>query len=293
MNRRRSAQAQVLLAATFFSTAGVFVGLIKTDLWSIIFWRSLFSLAFTSALMILAPTRHLTKPDRSSLLAVFFSASGMLVFVAALRLTSVANVAVIYGTLPLMTAMIAWLIVGERISRSTAFLCLQAAFGALVIFWGSTSSGLGLAGDGLALSMTVLMALMTIAMRNARSSALVIVASSNGLAALVGAVCSPSLAVDIGELGMLAGFALVQMTLGLLCYTAGSRLLPPAETALLTLAEMPMSAFWVWAAFGDSPPPLTLVGAAVILTAVIIKLNAPETRRSSNEVEVNGDTPGR
>ena len=292
MNRRRSAQAQILLAAIFFSTAGLFVGLIKTDLWSIVFWRSLFSLAFTSALMARAPGKHLTKPDRSSLLAVMCSASAMVVFVAALRFTSVANVAVIYGTLPLMTAGMAWLILKERVPRPTGLLCLEAAFGALVIFWGSSSSGLRLAGDGLALLVTGLMALMTIALRNARSSGLMIVALSNGLAALVGALCSPSLTVDVGELGILACFALVQMTLGLLCYTAGSRLLPPAETALLTLAEVPMSALWVWAAFGDAPPMLTFVGAAVILTAVVINLTAPVARQTFDEDDVNGDTPG-
>ena len=285
MNSRRRGQVQVLMSAVFFSTAGLFTGVIDAGIWTIIFWRSLFALLFAIALMAAMP-RRATSLDMSGVAAAVLSAGAMLSFISALRLTSVANVAVIHGSLPLLTALLGWLTVRARVRPADVLLCVMAGLGATLIFSGSVSSGLRLAGDALALLMTFLMAMMTIAFRYSASSSLLLVALSNGLAVLAGAWGAPalSISISIGTAGLLACFALVQMTLGLLCYAAGSRLLLPAETALITLFEVPLSALWVWLAFDEVPLPLTVAGAAIILTSVLVHLVTPINRQ--------GDRPG-
>ncbi|WP_431323394.1 DMT family transporter [Rhizobium sp. YTU87027] len=282
MSLERQAQAYVLLSAVLFSTAGLFMGLIDTGVFAVVFWRSLFAVAFTCTLMSFVPDRGSIKPDSAGLAASLLSAAAMLAFIPALRLTFVANVAVIHGSLPLLTSLLAWLTIRDRIALSTAGLCGMAGIGTVVIFSGSASSGPRLAGDGLALLMTVLMAGMTIAFRRSNASSLLLVALSNGFAGIAGAMLAPTLQVSVGQGALLACFAFVQMTLGLLFFAIGSRTLSPGEAALISLAEVPLSALWVWLAFSEVPATETIAGAGIILTAVLVYLVSPLKRRSRN-----------
>ncbi len=274
---------QLLAAALLFSTAGLFMGVLHASIWTIIFWRSLFALVFTSMFMAVVEGRSFLTLDRAGFVAAILSASAMLAFIPALRLTSVANVAVIHGTLPLMTALLARWVVKDPLSRCTLGLGGVASCGTALIFLGSASSDSHLAGDCLALLMTCLMALMTIAIHRSRASIYILVVVSNAFAGFAGSMLSPSLAISLQQGVVLACFALVQMTLGLIFFAAGSRLLPPAEAALISLAEVPMSTLWVFLAFAQTPAPETVAGAGLIMTAVLIELILHRGDRNSKE----------
>jgi drug/metabolite transporter (DMT)-like permease len=275
----------ILLAAGLFSTAGFFIGFLDMNVWAILFWRSLFALGFTSIFIAMQPTSLARlRFDRAGLLAAILSAAATLAFIPSLRLTSVANVAVIHGALPLTTVILSGLILAERVDRRTVGLCLLVAFGAIIIFAGSASSGIRLAGDGLALMMTIFMALMTIAFKRSNVlSVLPMVGLSNAIAMLAGAAMAPSLALDAKQAFVIACFALFQISFGLILYAKGARLLPPPETALLSLCEVPLSALWVWLAFDQRPTLQTIVGGGIILVAVIVHLTAPKERTVRTE----------
>ncbi|WFS03381.1 DMT family transporter [Rhizobium tumorigenes] len=274
---------QLLAAALLFSTAGLFMGVAHASVWTIIFWRSLFALLFTLMIMVSHNGHARSKLDRAGCIAAILSASAMLAFIPAIRMTSVANVAVIHGSLPLMTSLLTRWVGKDRLSPGTLGLGGLAGFGAAVIFSGSASSGSHLAGDCLALLMTCLMALMTIAFHHSRTSIYLLVAVSNAIAAIAGGMLSPSLSISFQEGVVLACFALVQMTLGLIFFAAGSRASSPAEAALISLAEVPLSALWVFLAFARTPAPETLAGAGIILTAVLIHLLTRPGDRNNKE----------
>lgn len=275
----------ILLAAGLFSTAGFFIGFLDMNVWAILFWRSLFALGFTSIFIATQPiSLALLRFDRAGLLAAVLSAAATLAFIPSLRLTSVANVAVIHGALPLITVVLSGLIFMERVGRRTICLCLLVAFGAIIIFAGSGSSGIRLAGDGLALIMTIFMALMTIAFKRSHVlSVLPMVGLSNAIAMLAGAAMAPSLTLDAKQAFVIACFALFQISFGLILYARGARLLPPPETALLSLCEVPLSALWVWLAFDQRPTLQTIVGGGIILVAVIVHLTTPKDRMVRRE----------
>ncbi|EJJ26187.1 DMT family transporter [Rhizobium sp. CF142] len=275
----------ILLAAGLFSTAGFFIGFLDMNIWAILFWRSLFALGFTSIFIAMQPmSLALLRFDCAGLLAAVLSAAATLAFIPSLRLTSVANVAVIHGALPLITVVLSGLILAERVDRRTISLCLLVAFGAIIIFAGSASSGIRLAGDGLALTMTIFMALMTIAFKRSHVlSVLPMVGLSNAIVMLAGAAMAPSLALDAKQAFVIACFALFQISFGLILYAKGARRLPPPETALLSLCEVPLSALWVWLAFDRRPALQTIVGGGIILMAVIVHLTVPKDRTVRTE----------
>jgi drug/metabolite transporter (DMT)-like permease len=110
----------VVGAAIVFSTSGLFTRLIGADAWTTIFWRGAFSCLAIMGYLI---GRHRAAGAMSTLaigwpgyLVAACLAVGMVSFIAAVRTTSVANVAIIYATAPFLTAMLAWLWLRERSS---------------------------------------------------------------------------------------------------------------------------------------------------------------------------------
>ena len=69
---------------------------------------------------------------------------------------------------------------------------------------------------------------------------------------------APRLAISGYQALLLLLFALFQVTLSFTLFTAGARLLPAKETALINAAEGPLSPFWVWLAFDEKPSAMTL-----------------------------------
>lgn len=62
--------------------------------------------------------------------------------------------------------------------------------------------------------------------------------------------------------------------------TIGSRLIPAAETALISTFETPLAPVWVWLAFGEVPTGAAIIGGILVLGAVVGHIVA-ENRHSS------------
>ena len=271
---RRLGIALVIAAAVAWSTAAFFTRLLALDAWTILFWRGLFGGFFIGLYVLwcygartLAVTRALGWPG---LLVTVLSTLGMTSFIPALKLTSVANVAIVFATCPFAAAGLAWLWFRERASPVTLGASLLALAGVALTVQGAGGGAGSLSGDLLALVMTVAIAAMTVTLRRYRQVAMLPTAClSNLLDSLVSLAFARPLAVGHLDLAYLALFGFVQMTLGLTLFTIGSRLIPAAETALISALETPLAPLWVWLAFGETVSAQTLVGGAIVMAAVV------------------------
>ena len=68
--------------------------------------------------------------------------------------------------------------------------------------------------------------------------------------------------------GVAMGMGVFQVGAGLILYTLGSRNLPAAELALLSMAEVLLGPFWVWLFLGETASVNTLIGGIVLLAAI-------------------------
>jgi hypothetical protein len=97
-------------------------GSFPSDSWTILFWRGLFGGSLITAFLVMAQGRdtlgHLAEMGRSSWLVASLSTLGMVSFIPALQLTSVANVAVIDAAGPFVAAALAWAHRGTGDGRS-------------------------------------------------------------------------------------------------------------------------------------------------------------------------------
>ncbi len=266
----------VLLVATAtvaWSLAGFFTRLIPLDAWTILVWRGAFGGVFIGLYVVwrygrrtLAVTRAMGWPG---CLITACSTLGMTSFIPALKLTSVAHVAIIFATSPFLAAGMARLWLGERSSGATLLASALSFLGVLLAVGGPQGRA-SLLGDLLAFVMTTAIATMTVAIRRYRDTALLPTAClSNLLGSLVSLGAAQPLAASSIDLVYLALFGFVQMTMGLTLFTIGSRLIPAAETALIGALETPLAPFWVWLAFGETVGSRTIAGGALVMAAVI------------------------
>lgn len=262
----------VTASAIAWSTTGLFTRIIALDAATMLVWRGVFgALGLLITLAVLqgakgfADIQHLGRAGWSY---AIISAIGMLCFITSLRHTSVAHVAIIYAVVPFLAAALSWVLLKEYPSQDALIASAVALFGAVIMI-GLGRDG-GLSGDALALGMTLAMAyMMVIARRHLGIPTLPAAALSALLSALAALPFVTTLTVTPDEALLLAAFGIVNSALGIALFLMGSARIPPIQTALISALDAPLAPLWVWIAFADTPTAPTLIGAAVVLAAVL------------------------
>lgn len=263
----------VTMGTVAWSFAGFFTRLITLDSWTMLFWRGVVG-AITALVMLLVQRRGRIVPafrdlDGAGLLFTLCSGLGMTAFLTALKYTTVAHVSIIYGSVPFVAAAAGWLVLRERSSPATLGACAVAFGGVAITVAAGAGEGHPL-GDALALIMTLLMAACFVIARRSRGIPMV---PSACLAALFAAGTALPFAhvwpIAADQLAALVVFGVTNMGLGLILVTAGSKLVPAVESALIGSLEAPLAPLWVWLAFGETPLLTTVIGGALVMAAVL------------------------
>lgn len=266
----------VTASAVAWSTAGFFTRLIPLDNWTLLFWRGLFGALGVLLFMLYRDRQQAIAQFRTmgwpGWVFALVSAFGMMCFITSLTFTTVAHVAIIYGTVPFIAAAMAWMVLREKPGRSAVGASLLALIGVIFMVGFGGDGGnlpLSLLGDLLAFGMTLAMAgIMVITRRYPGIPTL----AAAGLSALLSAIaCLPW--AHIGsllpmDLVNLALFGLVNSALGLALFTLGARMLPAIETALIGALDAPLAPVWVWLVFDEVPSRNTLIGGGLVFAAV-------------------------
>jgi drug/metabolite transporter (DMT)-like permease len=263
----------VTASAVAWSLGGLFTRLIHVDNWTMSAWRGLFgALGLAVVMPFLVPRREMWSGLRTmrwqGWAFVIQSAAGMICYLAALRHTSVANVAVIYATAPFLAAGLAWLMLREKPGASSVIASLAALAGvALMVGFGEKG---GLLGDLLALGMTLMMACAAVVARSFRDIPILLTTSLSSLiSGLVSWPLGSPMAVSASDLIWLALFGICNFAIALPLYSFGARHLPAIETALIGAVDAPLAPLWVWLFFNEVPGASTLWGGAIVFCAVM------------------------
>lgn len=260
-------------STVLWSTAGVFTRAIDLDLWSMVAWRSLF--AFVSLMLLAALQsgwdmfdfrRRLGWPG---LIYVPVAAASMIGYIAALRLTTVANVMTIYATMPFLAAGIGYLLLRETVGRDLVIAGGVAFVGVLCMAGFATDPG-GIAGNTLALLMTLGFAVTVVMAQRWRDLDVTLaIALASGLCGIGCALGATAGLPGSRELLLLFLFSLATQSLSYLLFMAGGRRITAAEAGLITLLDVVLGPLWVWLAFAEWPGLPALVGGGLTLSAVI------------------------
>jgi len=258
------------LATLVWSTSGVITRLSVATSPTLLFWRSVFALAFLLSVLAFRPggLRKLWHLGWTGWGVAASFAISMLTFIFALHLTTVAHVLIFQAAAPFFAAMLAWIWLRERM-RGAMLLAIGATMaGIAVMVSGSLAQGQWL-GDVLSLAMCVSFAAMVVLARVDRRVDML--AASCAATLLAGLASAPftQWPASAGELGLMVAFGVGQMGIALLMFTAGVRLLPAADAGLISVLEAVFSPIWAWLAVGENPGTRALLGGAIVIVAVV------------------------
>ncbi len=260
----------IVISAIVFSTAGIFTKGVSVGAWEIIFWRGVFAAGFTVIYVLWRGTfrREFMTMGKSGLSIALVGAMGIAAFIPALKLTTMANVALIYASAPLLAAVLAWLWIGERLSGKLVVACFATFLGVAIIFQGSIGR-FNILGDLLALWMTCALAIMMAIYRRYPKTPAAGPATLSSLFLLPpGLLLGMPFSVPWQEVAILIAFGLV-FAIASVTLAEGAKRIPAGETALLSVLETPLAPLFGWLFFAEIPAMATFVGGTLILAAVI------------------------
>jgi drug/metabolite transporter (DMT)-like permease len=262
----------VLGSAVAFSLAGVLTKAISADVWSIVSWRGLVGGFLIGAYLVLV-TPASRRPaafrlGRGGWLVAVVGSAASVAFIFSFKLTYVANVAVIYATVPLMTAALAWWWLRERVGVDTVVASALALVGVTIVVGGGIGTD-RFVGDLVAVAMTLGNAAYMVLIRLNRRGAVIWAGAVSGLVLFpVGFILSDPLAISGRDMMLTVGFG-GAWAMALILWTEGTKRLPAAESGLIGLAETPFAILLAWLVLSELPPVLALAGGSIVLVAVV------------------------
>ncbi len=268
----------VLAAGMLWSTVGLGIRLIENaEVWQILLYRSASLSPFLFAIIWLrSGGKPFEQIRRSGFPAVIAGLSLVAAYaggIIALQATSVANAMLLFASAPFFTALLGWLVLREPVRRAT-FVAIAVAIAGIAIMVSDDTSDGALTGNLAALGSAFGFAVFTVALRWGKTSDMMPSVFLSGLFAIVitGSIClikGLPLVLSTNDASVSLTMGIFQVGAGLVLYTLGSKAVPAAELALLSMAEVLLGPLWVWLILGETAGVYTLLGGAVLLAAIV------------------------
>ncbi len=264
----------VFMGGVFLSTSGIMLrSMDDANGWQVVLIRSLTFFITILTIMIFRYRRNTFAAYRavgvSGIFAAILLGLGSVCYIFAMLNTSVANVVFIIGSAPLVTALIAWLFLKEKIGVWGLVAMITSVFGIGLMFLDGFISG-GMFGNLMALLMVFMFAFYLLILRSKKHIDMIPATGLSGLITFaIAAVMVSDLDISLHDLVICMMLGSFQLGLGFLFLTLGTRFIPAAEVALFSMSESILNPLWVWIGVNEVPSNYTLAGSAIVLVSVI------------------------
>lgn len=267
-----------LLAGVSWSLTGILIRYTQVaDAWQILFYRSLSVVVFLAIILALRGRRGwwrgITRPGWSGIICALMLVLAFAGGIYALQNTTIANAVFLFAVSPLMAALLGRLVLGESVRRATWIAMAIALIGIVLM----VSEGISLGrGDGnlAAIIAAFGFAGFTVALRHGKQTDMLPLVCLGGILALIVAaaacyVTGKGLALPARDIALSLTIGVFTLGIGLILFTIGSKVVPAAEIALLSMTEVILAPIWAWMLIGETVAPMVLAGGAVLLLALL------------------------
>lgn len=268
----------MILCTLLWSVAGVLTRHLEAARsFEVTFWRSAFC-AIAVVLMLQASKGYdalqsLRRPSKSLLISGALWGVMFCCFMIALTLTSTSNTLIVSCTSPLLTALLARIVLRTPISRATWAAIAIAVGGMVWIFSGGVAAGnpRDVLGMCIALSVPLASAVNIITFKHSGHSVDLVPAVCVGavFSALAMLPLAWPLQASTHDLIILAILGALQLALPCMLMVVASRSLNAPQISLLGLLEAVFGPLWAWLGAGEVPSAETLEGGAIVVGALI------------------------
>jgi len=263
----------ILASGLFLSTSGIGFRIIEqASGWQILFYRSFFMIGLLIGVLAVKSKGRLLTQFRGlrgeDFLLALFLGTGIVAYVFALLLTTVANALFILSSVPFITALLGWLILREAVPSHTWITIAMAMIGLAIMVGNGLASGRYL-GNLIALWLPISYAASVILVRRSSQPNMLVALC---LAGVVSLVCAApfigDLVISRHDLLVSAYLGIFQVGLGFTFMVLGARYVPAAQVGLLALVEPVLAPLWAWMVAAEIPAHTTLIGGAIIFLAI-------------------------
>ncbi len=275
----------ISFSAVVWSTLGLFAQGIDAQVWVILFWRGLFSIVFLSLYVCykskIGIYQEIGNLGWPGWLSAIIGAAATVCFISAFKYTSIANVSIVYATIPFIVSVLAWLFLRETIQPIAIACALIALFGVFIMVQGSAGST-HIIGDVLALLMAIGMSALVVLFRKYPTRPMVLsTLFSAAIHLLLSLLLSEPFTVSWQDLMGLIVFGALFATATILT-VEGSRLIPAFQSAMIGTLEAPLAVLWAWLIFSQTPAFTTWIGGSLVTCAVILNMYAHHRSQSKS-----------
>jgi drug/metabolite transporter (DMT)-like permease len=275
----RRAVMLMIIAASLWSIAGVLTRHLQVAHgYEVTFWRGIFAGLFVAVALAVQQGGRAVASVRAvgglGLLSGLMWCVMFCCFMIALTMTTVANTLIVMSVSPLLTAFLAWLVLGQKIIART-WLAIAAAFGGIVWMFAGNMQQIDatqLFGMTIAMGVPVAASINVITLKKAGHGVDLIPA------VLLGAIFSSLLMlplvwpshISLHDLALLATLGVLQLGFPCMLMVRASKNLSAPEISLLGLLEVLLGPIWAWLGAGEVPAQATLIGGAIVLAALVM-----------------------
>lgn len=258
------------------------------DIWSVQLLRSLCVLAVTA--LVWVATRALTGkklvliPGWAGLIVTILYGLSSVFFFAAVFATPTANLVFILAFNPMFSALLGWIMLGEKPKPATFLAMIVMTIGVFIIVQEGLSGG-HIWGDIAAILATVTISLSITISRSSGKD----MGFTGLISAAVPAVVAVWFVLSEGGLHVNAPAWIIfngtfVTTTAFFCLSLAPKFVSGPEVAMFYLLETILAPIWVWIIFNDVPTNQALVGGGILLIALVAhtawELNEDRKQRS-------------
>jgi drug/metabolite transporter (DMT)-like permease len=197
-------------------------------------------------------------------------------WIGAIAETNAANVVFITALIPVITATLSRLFIGEQVHPLTWLATAFSFLGVGIIVWDGIGSG-SVLGDLMALTSAICTAAAFTIIRASGKN----VATSLAIGSLASAIIalfffnvSPAGLLATGSYGLPALFwiglnGLIAIPIASTLIANGPRYLPSADVSMFFLLETVLTPVWVWLLFAEMPGRTVMFGGAIVVITLV------------------------
>ena len=265
-----------LLGGFFLSWGGLIIRSFETnDMWQILLIRSLFFVITIIIFLVLSYKKNTIEIIKRSgfpaIIAGLFLSLSFVAYIAAMSLTTVANVVFIISTQTIFLAIFGYLFLKEKISLKGFFAIVLALFGMIVMVGNSINQGT-LLGNIISFAIPINFTILVMIIRkNPKLDMIPAIFYSGIFSGIYGLFLASSFSFSINDITMGFLLGVPQLAFGFICVTIGTKTTKSVTVGLLMLLETIFAPIWVWIFLNEVPPLSVFFGGAIIISAVILK----------------------
>ena len=270
MKKENKAIIEMLICATLWSIAGIFIKLIPWNGFVVAGMRSL--IAGGTFIVYMAIRRLRFVLNRKTLLAGVLSACVYTCFVFANKLTTAANAIVLQFTSPVFIVVFTALIYRTRIRKADAAVVTLTLLGIALFFFDQLQPGY-IAGNFVAIAAGMFMAGMFMAVgeleAEQRFSGILIGQLLTFLIGLPFIIVTKPVFTTTAVLSILT-LGIFQLGISYILYVKSTRYCPPLACCLLGALEPLLNPVWVLIFDGERPGVFAMAGGIIVVVSITL-----------------------